>query len=99
MPIREKKPAMTAAAAEILAIQVLGHLASEEARLGRFLALTGLTAGDIRAMAAERGFLAAVLDHVLGDEPLLLQTAEALNVQPVEIVRAGELLSGRPATA
>lgn len=99
MPIREKKPAMTAAAAEILAIEVLGHLAGEAARLERFLALTGLAPGDVRAMAGERGFLAAVLDHVLGDEPLLLETAEALQVQPAEIMRAGDLLSGRPAVS
>ena len=96
MPIRDKKPAMTGAEAEIVAIRVLGHLAGDETRLGRFLALTGVAHEDIRAMAAERSFLAAVLDHVLGHEPQLLETAEALRLEPAEIARAGDHLAGRP---
>ncbi len=89
------KPAMTTAAAEIVAIRLVGYLASDEARLARFLALTGVTPADLRARAGERGVLAAVLDYVLGDEPLLLDAAARLGLDATEIVRAATLLSGR----
>src|SRR5262245_55822601 len=51
-------------AAESLAIQALNFLATEPARLSRFLALSGLEAQSIRTAAAESGFLAGVLTYL-----------------------------------
>ena len=82
--------------AENLAIQALGLLASNPERLGAFLAATGIGPEAIRKAAAEPSFLAGVLDHVCGDEPLLLAVAEHAGVTPQEIEHAQAVLSGRP---
>ncbi|MCI0598425.1 MAG: DUF3572 domain-containing protein [Beijerinckiaceae bacterium] len=66
---------LTRAAAESLAIEVLTFLAGDPARLGRFLSLSGLEAGHLRAAAADPGFLGSVLDYLASDEPLLLAFA------------------------
>jgi hypothetical protein len=81
-------------AAESLAIQALNFLAQEPARLERFLALTGLDVGSIRAAAAESGFLAGVLAHLGTDERLLAEFAAEAGVAPAEVDRARRLLAG-----
>ena len=82
-------------AAESIAIQALSFIAEEPERLGRFLALSGIGPESIRAAAAEPGFLAGVLDHLAGDEPLLIAFAEKLGVDPVVVERARNALAGR----
>src|SRR5215470_15566525 len=81
-------------AAEALAIQALNYLATEPARLSRFLALSGLEAQSIRTAAAESGFLAGVLAHLGEDERLLLGFAAEAGVTPAEVDRARRLLAG-----
>jgi hypothetical protein len=83
--------------AESLAIQALGFLASDEERLGRFLALTGLGPENLRAAAASPGFLASVLAHITQDEGLLIEFASDANIPPEEIARAAARLGGPPA--
>jgi hypothetical protein len=80
--------------AESVAIRALGFLAGEESRMERFLALTGIGAGDIRAAAAEPGFLAAVLDHVASDESLLLAFAANAGLAPQMVTAARAALAG-----
>lgn len=61
----------------MIALKALGFLANEPERLGRFLALSGVEIGDIRAAAQNPDFLAGLLNHLLQDESLLLTfTAE-----------------------
>ena len=67
-----KRQALTREAAEGIAAQGLAFLAEEPARLSRFLAVTGLTPDEIRAQVETPEFLAAVLEHLAGDESLLL---------------------------
>jgi hypothetical protein len=81
-------------AAEMLAIQGLSFLAAEPERLGRFLALTGIGPGEVRAMAQRPEFLAAVLDHLSSDETLLVQFAQESGRNPMDIGRARATLSG-----
>jgi hypothetical protein len=81
-------------AAESLAIQALNFLATEPARLARFLALSGLDPAGIRAAAAESGFLAGVLAHLGEDEALLLAFAAEAGVTPGEVDRARRALAG-----
>jgi hypothetical protein len=71
-----------------MAIQALTFLAEEPERLGRFLAITGLEAGQIRAAAGEPGFLAGVLEHMLGDESLLIAFAASAGIDPAAVGRA-----------
>lgn len=90
------KPASPDDSAERLALEVLAWLAAEEDRLFPFLIATGLTPGTLRASAGDPGFLAGILDHVMGDEPRLLACAGALGVAPERIAAAWRRL-GPPA--
>ena len=82
--------------AENLAIQALGFMAGDPERLGAFLAATGIGPDMIRKAAADLSFLAGVLDHVCGDESLLIAVAEHAGVVPQEVEHAQAILSGRP---
>lgn len=82
--------------AENLAIQALGFMASDPERLGAFLAATGIGPEAIRKAAADPSFLAGVLDHVRGDETLLIAVAEHSGVTPHDVEHAQAVLSGRP---
>ena len=81
--------------AEKLAISALGFLAQDPERLGQFLSITGIGPDMIRKAAADPSFLAGVLDHVAGDEALLLAVAEHAGVKPQDVERAQAALSGR----
>lgn len=78
--------------AERLAIAALGFFAEDPATLGRFLVATGLGPETLRAAASEPGFLAAVLEYLLGDESLLLVFAERERVRPTMIAAARHAL-------
>jgi hypothetical protein len=80
--------------AEILAVEALAFLAEDAERLGRFLALTGIAPAALRAAAREPGFLAAVLDHLAGDESLLLAFARHGGHAPEAVMRARAALGG-----
>jgi len=82
--------------AENLAIQALGFMASDPERLGAFLAATGIGPEMIRKAAAEPAFLAGVLDHVCGDESLLITVAEHAGLTPQDVEHAQAVLGGRP---
>jgi hypothetical protein len=82
--------------AENLAIEALGLMAGDPERLGAFLAATGIGPEAIRHAAADPAFLAGVLDHVVGDEALLLAVAEHAGVTPQDVEHAQAVLSGRP---
>jgi hypothetical protein len=91
------KPArITREIAEKLAISALTYLAGEPERLGAFLATTGIGPDMIRKAAAEPAFLAGVLDHVCGDETLLIAVAEHAGIAPQDVEHAQAVLSGRP---
>lgn len=77
-----------------LAIGALVFLAADPDRLGRFLALSGIDPQTIRLAAREPGFLAGVLEHISGDEKLLLAFAVENDVRPEDIARARAVLSG-----
>ena len=78
--------------AEVLAAQVFAALAADESRLARFFALTGLRPDTIRAAVASPDFLIAVLDHVAGDEGLLIDLAREIEVKPETIAEARRIL-------
>jgi hypothetical protein len=83
-----------AAQTEALAIAALSFIAAEPERLGRFLALSGLGPQSLRTAARQPDFLAGVLEHVLGDENLLLAFAQHAEIDPREVARAQRALAG-----
>jgi Protein of unknown function (DUF3572) len=77
----------------MLAVQALAFIAEEPERLSRFLDMTGIPVEQIRAAAGEPGFLAGLLEHMLGDESLLLAFADRVGMDPSDIVRAHSALA------
>ena len=84
--------------AEHIAINALSFLAGDPQRLSRFLSLTGIGPEKLRAAAAEPGFLAGVLSHVMSDESLLMCFAAEQGVDPAALAPALERLSGQTDT-
>lgn len=78
-----------------IAGRALGFLAADAERLGTFLALSGLQPSNVRHAARDPGFLPAVLDHLLGDEKLLVAFTEAENLRPSAVSEARHALAGR----
>ena len=81
-------------AAEDIAVKTLTLLARDPERLAGFLALTGLGPETIRAAAGSPDFLRAVLDHVAGDETLLVSLANEMGTRPETLAEARRLLAG-----
>jgi hypothetical protein len=90
----KERPAGAREAAEALAIQALSYIAADGERLGRFLSLTGIGPGEIRAAAREPGFLAGVLEYLAGDERLLTDFAKEAGHDPSTIEAARLALGG-----
>jgi hypothetical protein len=83
--------------AEAIALQGLAFLAEEPGRLQRFAAATGLDLGELRARADNPELLAAVLEHLAGDESLLLVFAASRGIAPESIAPAiRRLQAGAP---
>lgn len=85
---------MTRMEAESLAAAALLWLAQDEERLGGFLGASGLSAADLRASAAEAGFLGFVLDHLLADEAAVLAFAADTGHPPQAALAARAALPG-----
>lgn len=79
--------------AETIAFKALAFLAEDMARLGRFLSLTGIGPDELRSLGDSAGLQAAVLDHLLCDESLLLVFAASTGVDPQRIGFAHALLA------
>ncbi len=80
--------------AEAIGLAALGFLAEEPQRLERFLSLSGMDAGDLSAQAGEPQMQAALLDHILEDETLLLVFAADKRIDPEQVGPARALLAG-----
>jgi Protein of unknown function (DUF3572) len=78
--------------AEMLAVRALAFIAEEPERLAVFISATGIAPDQIRDAAGEPDFLAGVLEHMLGDESLLVAFANSAGIDPAGIARARNLL-------
>ncbi|HZH11819.1 MAG TPA: DUF3572 domain-containing protein [Microvirga sp.] len=79
--------------AESVALSAFAFITSDEERMSRFLAVSGLQPDTIRAAASEPGFFAGILDYVAADEPLLIALAKEMNTKPEHIMAAHWTLS------
>ena len=84
---------MTHDDAETLALSALAFLAEDATRLTRFLSLTGIDPADLRQEAGSRQIQAAILEHLLGDESLLLVFAASRSINPETLAPALSLLT------
>lgn len=78
--------------AETIAIQTLGFLAEEPNRIGRFLSLTGMEPGTLMEGAETAAVQVALLDHLLGDESLLMVFSGHAGLNPDAVAEARALL-------
>jgi hypothetical protein len=79
--------------AESVALSAFAFITSDEERMSRFLAVSGLRADTIRYAASEPGFFAGILDYVASDEPLLIALAKDMDTKPEHIMAAHWTLS------
>jgi hypothetical protein len=79
---------------EVIALNCLTFLAEDGERLGRFLALSGVSPQSLRAQAREPSFLAGVLDYLLSDEKLLLEFSATQDLKPEAVISARARLPG-----
>jgi hypothetical protein len=89
-----KPPRLDRDAAEAVALQGLSFLLAEQARAARFLRLTGIEPDEMRARVGSVELMLAVLEHLSGDESLLLVFAAESGIAPEDIGRAMALLDG-----
>lgn len=85
--------------AETIALEALGFLAGDQERLGRFLADTGIGPDTLMRQASTPATMTAVLDHLLGDESMLLVFAATAGYRPEHIAAAHAVLTaptGKP---
>lgn len=92
--MRTHRPPSDPKFAESLAIQAISFLAAEPERLSRFLALTGIDPVEIRQLAGQPAFLAAVLEHICGDDRLQGAFAAETGCDPAIVDRARTWLAG-----
>ncbi|HVO01838.1 MAG TPA: DUF3572 family protein [Candidatus Cybelea sp.] len=88
------KPPQTPLDPETVALLALTFLAADDDRLQRFLGLTGIAPEALRGLARDKAGLGAVLDYLLGWEPLLLDFAAAHDLAPESIAKARAKLPG-----
>jgi uncharacterized protein DUF3572 len=90
--MRSKRQPIDRETAETVAVQGLAFLAEEPARIQRFFMVTGLDPSEIRARAGTPELLSAVLEHLVGDESLLLVFAASREIAPESIGQARRAL-------
>ena len=92
MMIGGKKARLDRDGAMAIAAQAIVFLAADEDRLARFLALTGLSPDELKGGLGQPALLGGVLDHLLGDEALLLGFAQSAGIDPELPAAARRLL-------
>ena len=80
--------------AERIAVAALVHVANDETLMTRFVSVTGVDPADIRSAAGEPGFLAGVLEFLLGHEPDAIAFAHENDLPPEDVGRARVVLVG-----
>ena len=89
-------PEMIAAKSpETIALEALTFVAGDAVELGRFLALSGLSPGDLRRKAGDLDTLRSVIDYVLGHEATARAFAEAHGYRPEILTQAAYRLGAR----
>ena len=88
------KSAISRQDAEEIAIRALSFLANDFDHMSRFMALSGMGPEDIASNASSTSFQIALLEHLMGDEALLLTFCGNENINPQLIAPAHQLLGG-----
>jgi Protein of unknown function (DUF3572) len=79
-----------------LALTALAATLSDERRARRFLDLTGIETGELRARAGDPGLLVALITFLEAHEPDLLSVSEEIGVKPDALIAARRQIEGSP---
>ncbi len=92
-PVMPHKPAsaLTKDNRDDLAVRLIVFLSGRQDDLERFLAASGMEAGELRSNIVDAGFQQGLLDYVMGNEPLLLAFCEETGDDPAHIARLAHL--------
>jgi hypothetical protein len=93
MALGRGKSSLTKQEAEMIGIAGLSWLAADPERIGRFLAVTGLGPENVRAAAGDPSFLPSLLDYLLANETDLVAFAGEMNLDPLRVRAARDLLA------
>ena len=77
-----------------LALSALAATLSDERRAQRFLNLTGIETGELRARAADPALLTALIAFLEAHEPDLLAVCEEIGVKAEQLVSARRQIEG-----
>lgn len=75
-----------------MGIRALGWLSQQDHLRDRFLALTGMAAGDVTTRLDDHAFLGAVIGFLGYDDLVLGNCAAELSVRPEDLAAAGRRL-------
>ena len=78
----------------VLLLGALAWICGEERRADRLLALTGLTADDLRARAVDPAVLGAIGRFLSDHEPDLVACADAIDSTPAALIQATRHITG-----
>ncbi|WP_376871431.1 DUF3572 domain-containing protein [Albirhodobacter sp. R86504] len=78
--------------AQLIGVNALGWIASQETVFEAFLMNTGARPEDLRALAGEDGFLTQVLDFVMLQDEWVIEFASASSMAPERVVMARAVL-------
>lgn len=81
---------------DIIALEALTFVVSDEVELGRFLSLSGLSPDGLRHSADSADTKRAVMEYVLGHEPTARAFAEAHGYRPEQIWAAARAHGALP---
>lgn len=88
-----RQPPLSTEMAASIGLRALAFIAADEERLLRFIALTGLSPGELKESASDPAFPGAVLDYLSQDESQLLAFAANEQLAPESVMRACALLN------
>jgi Protein of unknown function (DUF3572) len=77
-----------------LALSALAATLTDERRAQRFLDLTGIETGELRARAADPSLLVALITFLEAHEPDLLAVCEEIGVKAEQLVAARQQIEG-----
>jgi len=80
--------------AEVIALQALTYIGTQEDAINGLLAQSGAGPDDLREQISNPTFLGGILDFMLSDEPFLLVFCSEHNIAPETIVHARRALPG-----
>lgn len=85
---------MTAEQAQLIALRALAWMAADPDTLGAFLAAAGIGPDEVRALAAEPEFHAAVLDFLTEGDARIHAFSAATGLPPTAPMQARAALPG-----